>query len=204
MKKLLVVFAAALLILSSCASLDVRRIDAETQTDLSGYWNDTDVRIVCRSLIYSCLGSPRVDQEIREVTKAKGVKTPTVIIGRFGNGSDEHIDTEIITSNMRTAIINSGKLDFVAGGNTRDALRAERQDQLEYASEDTAASLGKEIGADFMLTGSVKTIVERAGNQTVRTYYIFAELTNIETNRIIWSEQNNDIKKVIVRPRNKF
>jgi len=55
-----------------------------------------------------------------------------------------------------------------------------------------------------MLTGSVMTIVDRAENQTVRTYFITAELTNIETNARLWMAQNNEIKKIITRPRNRF
>ena len=189
-----------LLLLSSCVSTPkVSRVDASTQTDLSGYWNDTDVRIVCRTLIDSCLNSARIDQ-IRKDKK----RTPTVIIGRFKNDSNEHIDTEIITINMRNAIINSGKLEFVASGDTRDDVRAERQDQQSNASEATAAGLAKETGADFMLTGSVKTIVDKAGNQTARTYLVTAELTDIETNRIVWSDQNSEIKKVVVQPKNKL
>ena len=200
MKKFLVVLAAVLM-MSACVSTGgVTRINSSTQTDLSGYWNDTDVRIVCRSLIESCLNSGRVDQAI----EARGGRTPAVIIGRFRNDSDEHIDTEIITSIMRTTIINSGKFDFVASGETRNAIRAERDDQLFFASEDTAASLANETGADFMLTGSVKTIVDRKGNQTVRTYFVTAELTNIETNTILWTDQNSEIKKVIVRPRTRL
>ncbi|MDR3148088.1 MAG: penicillin-binding protein activator LpoB, partial [Treponema sp.] len=39
----------------ACVSGSVRRVDADTVTDLSGYWNDTDVRIICDSLIKSCL-----------------------------------------------------------------------------------------------------------------------------------------------------
>jgi uncharacterized protein (TIGR02722 family) len=189
-----------LLLLSSCASTPkVSRIDASTQTDLSGYWNDTDVRIVCRTLIDSCLNSARIDQVRRDKKR-----TPTVIIGRFKNDSSEHIDTEIITINMRNTIINSGTLEFVASGNTRDDIRAERQDQQSNASEATAAGLAKETGADFMLTGSVKTIVDKAGNQTARTYIVTAELTDIETNRIVWSDQNSEIKKVVVQPKHKL
>jgi len=202
MKKITGIVGAVLLLLliSSCASTPkVSRIDASTQTDLSGYWNDTDIRIVCRTLIDSCLNSARIDQVRRDKKR-----TPTVIIGRFRNDSSEHIDTEIITINMRNAIINNGKLEFVTSGDTRDDIRAERQDQQSNASEDTAASLAKEIGADFMLTGSVKTIVDRAGNQTARTYLVTAELTDIETNRIIWSDQNSEIKKIIVQPKNKL
>jgi penicillin-binding protein activator len=190
----------ALILLSSCATTSVKRITSGSQSDLSGYWNAVDVKIVCESLINDCLSSARVNQEI----KARGNKKPVIIVGRFKNASDEHIDTEIISSTMENVIFNSDKLDFVAGGSTRDALRAERQDQLGNASEETAARLGKETGADFMLTGSLRTIVDREGNRSIRTYFVTAELTNLETNVRLWMGQNNSITKVVTRPKNKL
>jgi hypothetical protein len=105
---------------------------------------------------------------------------------------------------METVIFNSGRLDFVAPAGLRQELRAERLDQQRNASEETAARLGREIGADFMLTGSVRTIVDREGNRTVRTYFVTAELTNIETNARVWVGQNNEITKIIRRPRNRL
>jgi penicillin-binding protein activator len=199
MKKIAVVLCVFLL-LSSCETTKVKRVDAGTQKELSGYWNAVDVKIVCESLVNDCLSSARVNQEI----KARGNKKPVVIVGKFKNASDEHIDTEIITSIMENAIFNSGKLDFVAGGDTRANLRTERQDQQGNASDATAAALGKEIGADFMMTGSVRTIVDRDGNRSVRTYFVTAELTNIETNARMWMGQNNSITKEVTRPKNKL
>jgi uncharacterized protein (TIGR02722 family) len=202
MKNCLVVLGVVLLLLSSCASSGggVQRVDSNTQTDLSGYWNDTDVKIVCEALIKDCLSSPRVDQAI----KAMGGKTPIVLVGRFKNESSEHIDTGIITSTMETAIFNSGKMDFVAGGSNRDALRAERQDQQSNASEATAAALANETGANFMLFGSVKTIIDKAGNQTVRTYFVNAEMTNVTTNQRMWMATNSEIKKIVTQAKNKL
>jgi uncharacterized protein (TIGR02722 family) len=195
MKKIAGLFVM-LVFLASCSSAPrVSRVDALTQTDLSGYWNDTDVRIVCESLIKDCLNSPRVAQAIA----AKG--TPVVLVGSFRNEGSEHIDTAIISSTMEVAIFNSGKLDFVAGGSTRLELREERQDQQTNASESTASRLANETGADFLLTGTVRTIIDRAANQTVRTYFVFAEMTDIETNARMWMAQNSEIKKVIVQPR---
>jgi len=199
MKKITVVLCVFLL-LSSCETTKVKRVESGTQRDLSGYWNAIDVKIVCESLINDCLSSARVNQEIR----ARGNKKPVVIVGRFKNASDEHIDTEIISSIMENVIFNSGKLDFVAGGDTRAGLRAERQDLQGNASEATAAALGKELGADFMMTGSVRTIVDRDGNRSVRTYFVTAELTNIETNARMWMGQNNSITKEVTRPKNKL
>jgi len=105
---------------------------------------------------------------------------------------------------METTIFNTGKMDFVAGGSAREALRAERQDQQGNASEETAAALAKETGANFMLLGTVRTIVDRVDNKSVRTYFVSAELTSIETNQRIWMGQNTEIKKEITRPKNKL
>ena len=187
------------------SSPGVKRVDPGSRIDLSGYWNDTDVRIVCEALIKDCLNSQMVDQAIKtKAGKTPGGRKPAVLVGRFKNESDEHIDTAIIASIMEAEIFKSGKLDFVAGGSTRDELRAERQDQQSNASEATASALAKEIGADFMLTGTVRTIIDRADNRTVRTYFVNAEMTNIETNQRMWMRYNSDITKIITRPKVKL
>jgi len=200
MKKTTLLIFVVFLLLSSCATTKVTRVDSGTQIDLSGYWNDKDVKIVCESLINDCLSSPRVNQTI----KAMGKKTPTVIVGNFRNESSEQIDTSIITSIMETTIFNSGKMDFVAGGSVRDDIRAERQDQQSNASAATRAALRNETGADYMLTGTVRSIVDREGNRTVRTYFVTAEMTDIETNMRMWIGQNNDIKKIVTQPKNRL
>ncbi len=184
------------LLVSGCASTpQVTRVSSDTQTDLSGYWNDSDVRIVSESIIKDCLASPRVAQ----FEKDKG-KLPVVIVGTFRNDSDEHIDTSIITKKMEAAIINSGKADFVASKTERSEIRDERQEQQSWSSEDTAKAIANETGADFMLIGSVKTMVDKAGKVSTRTYYVYAELIDVESNKKIWMGSNEEIKKVIKTP----
>ena len=197
---LLLLIVLSIFIGASCSSNPrVTRVDARTQTDLSGYWNDTDVRIVSEALINDALNSPRVTQIINALGR-----TPVVLVGNFRNESSEHINTSIISSMMEAAIFNSGKMDFVAGGAVREAIREERQDQQAQASEETAAALANETGADFMLFGTVRTIVDRSGNQTIRTYFVSAEMTNIETNARMWMGQNDEIKKIITQPRHRL
>jgi TolB-like protein len=104
---------------------------------------------------------------------------------------------------METTIFNTGRLDFVSGGDVREELRAERADQQNHASPATMARIRNETGADYMLTGAVRTIIDRERNQTVRVYYVTAELTDIETGQRIWMAQNNEIKKVVTQPKNR-
>jgi uncharacterized protein (TIGR02722 family) len=202
MKRLIITIIVLALILTmvSCASRPkVSRVEAGTQIDLTGFWNDSDVRIVSESLINDFMNSPRVTQIINEMDR-----TPVVLVGRFRNESSEHIDTNIISTTMETVIFNTGKLDFVAGGSVREELRDERQAQQLYARDDTTTALSGEVGADFMLFGSVRSIVERVGRHSVRTYFVSAEMTNLETNQRMWMATNNEIKKTVVQRRNRL
>lgn len=61
MKNKLIIFAVmASFALFSCSTVKVSRVSSDSTIDLSGYWNDTDVRIVCKELIGKCLSSPRL------------------------------------------------------------------------------------------------------------------------------------------------
>lgn len=194
-----------LLAILACSDLPkVKRVDANTITDLSGNWNDTDVRLVCDSLLKNALASPRIDEYINDFSARNSGARPAIIVGRFRNVTSEHIDTSIVSGIMRSSIINSGKLDFVEGGEAREDMREERQDQQVYASGATTAALANETGANMMLTGTVNSIVDGAGKKMTRTYYVTATITNIETSRILWEGENNSIKKVITRPKTKI
>lgn len=193
------VLIASALLMVSCASTTVKRYSAdENVKDLSGYWNDNDVNQVCTTLIDSCIKSKRV----AEFEKKNG-RAPVVIIGTIKNKSVERIDTSILSKRFQNAIINDGTLEFVADANQREELRAEKYDQAENAYE-TAKSIGNELAADFMLQGSVTTIVDTVDREQVRTYQVDMQLIDLETNKIIWSDQNNDIKKYIKRAAVKF
>ncbi len=198
-KSLILVAFLSVFMLGSCASTKVDRIDADTITDLSGYWNDTDVRLVAQTLIEECVDAPAITNYIVEEGKR-----PVVIVGTFKNQSDEHIDTSILAQKFEAAMINSGKVDFVADASQREELRKERLEQQDWASLETTSRLANETGADFMLVGSVKTIVDSIDNKTTRTYYVTAELINIETNQKKWMGENSEIKKFITKSKSRF
>ncbi|MEE0353171.1 MAG: penicillin-binding protein activator LpoB [Treponema sp.] len=201
MKKFAFLFSAVFsgLMMVSCGSTKVSRVDADEVIDLDGYWNESDVRIVCDSLIEECISSPRI-------AKFEGQQghAPVVIIDSIRNQSSEHIDTSIVEKKFQTAIINSGVMEFVSSSTERQALREEKADQADHSTYDTAKEMDQETGADFMLKGSVKTIVQSAGDKTVRTYYVYAELHDIKTNKIVWMAENDSIKKVIKRQKAKL
>jgi uncharacterized protein (TIGR02722 family) len=196
----------AVMLLAGCATTSVARVDPNSQIDLSGYWNDTDVRMVCTNLINQCLSSPGVTNAIAKWQAAKGTTdNPSVKVGTFRNKSMEHIDTSIITTNMQGAIINSGKLDFVADNADSAELRAEAADQNSgNASDDSAAQLGDETGATYLLQGTVNSIVDKSGKTAVRSYFVDATLTDVQSHKIIWQGTDNSIKKYIKQANARF
>ena len=191
--------ATILVLMTGCKSTRVERVSSDTVVDLSGYWNDTDVRIVAESLIADCVNAPAITNYIRN-----NGTLPVVIVGNFRNDSDEHIDTSILTKKFETALINSGKVDFVASSSERVEIRQEREERQTWASEETAKRLANETGADFMLIGSVKTMVDQMDNTSTRTYWVYAELIDIESNRKLWLGENSEIKKVITRSKTRL
>ena len=196
MKKTIFLLPLALALLLSGCGHSVKRVDADKQMDLSGYWNDTDLRKASEYLIKDCLNIPRLNTYY--MTNGR---LPVIIVGRFRNGSDEHIDTTILSQRLEASILSSGKAEFVVSGDLRDDIRSERMDQQQgYTDEATMARIGRETGADFMMTGSVKTIVDRYDKTATRSYFITAELTDITTNRRLWMGEYNEIKKVIRNP----
>ena len=196
MRKAFFLLSLALVLLFSGCGHSVKRVDADKQMDLSGYWNDTDLRMASEYLIKECLATPRLTTYYTTFGRL-----PVIIVGKFKNNSDEHIDTSILSQRLEASILSSGKAEFVASGDLRDEIRAERLDQQQgYTDDATMARIGREVGADFMMTGSVKTIVDRYDKTSTRSYFITAELTDITTNRRLWIGEYNEIKKVIRRP----
>ena len=61
----LVALATILVLMTGCKSTRVERVSSDTVVDLSGYWNDTDVRIVAESLIADCVNAPAITNYIR-------------------------------------------------------------------------------------------------------------------------------------------
>lgn len=198
-KKIILILASVLVALSVSAKTKVQRVNEKKSLDVDGYWNDTDVKTVCSTLIEDCIESPRVAK-----FEKKNGRVPVVIIGKIKNESSERIDTSIVAKRLQTEILNSGVLEFVASKDERDELRDEKADQADHSSIETAKEIDNEQGADFMLQGSVKTIVQKDGKYTARTYDVTVTLIDIETNRIVWQGQDTSIRKLIKNQKVKF
>jgi len=186
-----IITLSVLLGLSAACSQKVTRIDSNQVTDLSGQWNDTDSRLVSREMIDDVLSRRWIANYQR-----KYQKVPTLIVGSMRNLSHEHINTRTFISDLEKELINSGEVEFVASASERKEIRTERREQDLHASESTRKAMGKESGADFMLQGSINTIVDAIKGEQARFYQVDLTLIDLESNRKVWVGQKK-IKKTI-------
>lgn len=185
----LVVLTIALI--NGCANRKITRVDPNETIDLSGRWNDSDSRLVSEEMIGDVLTSAWLPR----YTKAND-KRPVVVVGLVENKSHEHINSETFIKDIEKAIIRDRNIRLVVAGEKRNELRKERAEQQDYASPETTKKWGKELGADFILQGTINSIVDAYKKQKVVTYQIDLQLTNIETNEVVWMGDKK-IKKQI-------
>lgn len=194
MKNYFQLFAMGMMavVLTGCATSTVDRIPVEEVVDYSGRWNDTDSRTVAQEMIQDALRTPWVT-DFQSVSK----RDPVVIIGPVKNQTEEHINSEVFTKSLEKAFIKSGRVRIVASRSERPVIRQERNEQQEgFTAEETVKKIGRETGADFMLTGSMNTIRDQYKGRYVILYQVNLELIDLENNQKVWMGQS-DLKKIV-------
>ena len=176
----------------------VTRVDTGVVTDLSGRWNDTDSQMVAEAMVKEALANPWLGN----FTKGKN-RQPVVIVGSVLNKSHEHINIQTFVSDLERELTNSQKVTFVAAKGEREEVREERREQAVHAREDTQKAPGKEIGADYMMRGSISTILDEQDGAKAVFYQIDLEMVDMENNVKAWFGQKK-IKKVIEKKRTIF
>ncbi len=194
-----VVVACASLVGLGCGhETRVTRVDAGVVTDLSGRWNDTDSRMVAETMVKESLSYPWLNN----FTQAKN-RQPVVVVGTVLNRSHEHIDVQTFITDLERELTNSQKVTFVAGKGEREEIRTERKEQAMYAREDTQKAPGRETGADYMMKGTIATILDEADGTKAVFYQVDLQMVDLESNAKVWYGQKK-IKKVIEKKRTVF
>lgn len=194
----LITLGIASIMATTGCNTKVKRVAADEVIDLSGRWNDSDSQLVSKEMIADIA----TRSWIEEYT-AKNGKKPVVIVGTIRNKSSEHIETETFTKDLERELINNGRLTFVANQVERGELRQERKEQQTWSREETQKRLAAETGADYMLQGGIKTIIDQEGKRSVKFYQIDMEMIHLESNEKVWMGDKK-IKKYVKKSKMKW
>ena len=153
---------------------------------LDDKFNESDMQQMADTVIKSMVSCAYV---------ANSPKPPVVIVERVANRTEEHIDTVSLTDKVHTALIKSGKVRFV-----NKEERGTLSDEYDYnaagnVSGPTAKKRGHQIGADYILSGSLATNVQQVSNDKFIYYKLTMNLTNLETSTIDCTEDRELRKK---------
>ncbi len=134
----------------------------------------------------------------RDVQGAIG-DPPVVAIWPITNATSEHLDDQMLTllSAIETKLVNSGAVNVVS--RERQAEMAAEAGVQNMAAFDpaTAATLGKQIGAKYYITGKVTSVDERIKRTRRLQYTLFLQVIEVETSMIKFqfeSERSKAIK----------
>lgn len=152
-------------------------------------WSESDAHKVAASMIDKVVNKPWL--ATFEATKKQ---KPIVIVDEIANRTDEHIDTKALTEAMTDELINSGKVRFVNAEKRKQILEEIKYQNSGTTEAKTKKSIGKQIGADFMLSGAISSSVHTQGELKTVTYQTALTLTDLETAEIVWSGKE-EIKK---------
>lgn len=186
--------AASMIVLMSigCSNRKVQRVDPNERIDLSGRWNDTDSKMTASAMIEQILTGPWLSNHLQQNDGEK----PVVVVGLTRNKSHEHITAETFCKDLEKSFITSQRVRLVQGGEMREEVRGERADQQNYSSESTMKKWGLEVGADYMLQGVINSTVDEYKKEKVVEYQIDLQLTDMQTNEVVWIGDKK-IKKYI-------
>ncbi len=168
----------------------VRYGDATAVETVTEDFGSTDLQMIAKKMVDSLLTSPAIRQSHR----------PVLLVSSIKNKTAEHIDTKAITDKIRTTLIQSGKVQFTAA-ETRPEIADELAYQRDsgYVDQATRKEAGRQVGADFLLTGEITSITKERDRLKDVYYKITMNLVNLETGLIDWAEEK-EIRKDRKRP----
>ena len=190
-------FAALLVSMSLVAcgpKLVQERLDPDEDITLNTRWNDVDAHEAAHTMISSCLETPWL---VRYSALNDGQR-PKVIVSRVQNKTDEHIDVETLTNEIRTELIHSGEVRFLDAKMRDDIIREYEYQNSGMVRKDQAKGPGHQLGADFLLAGEISSISSELAGKKLVTYHVDLRLTNLATSEIEWAERHK-IKKLFER-----
>ncbi len=200
MKHSLTALALVSVLAAGCST--VKYDDPDKVETINIDFGSTDLKTLAAAMVDSLVGAPQLayyDHDTKGADKRIIVYTAGV-----NNRTSEHIDTSGITDSIRTSLLKSGRFRLAATDQGQDDLGEQVRFQQGSGRVDPnlAKAFGKQIGADMVLTGNLRSIekskrrnLEDAAKKTDDVWYQFVlELVDIETGEIVWMEEK-DIRK---------
>jgi hypothetical protein len=179
--------AGSLVLTSGCAMFrsSTEDLDPNQPKHMTAKYDYTDLHQLTQSVASELLADPLL---------AKPAEPPLMRLGEFQNRTEQHVDTKALSQGMRTLLLQSGKVQFVAESQRAELLK-EQEYQSKHGEKDTQVRPGQQANPRYMISGSLIEIKMeeprqvRISKKEVRYYTLTVEVTDLQTGRLAWSRQ---------------
>lgn len=194
----LMALAAGFLFLNSCAMfrVKVQEDDVNNMPTLDAKYGAQDLRKLSQDVAMEIAGSEFLKNQ---------PNPPIMIIYGVQPRTTTFVDTQALTDRIRTALIQSGKAQFV-NESRRQELMKEQGYQTQNATDDSRVAIGKQLGAKYMLTGALVEMRKQSGKQVrvskteLMYYQLTIEITDLETGIIAWASTPHEFAREASEP----
>jgi PBP1b-binding outer membrane lipoprotein LpoB len=126
--------------------------------------------------------------------------TPTLVaIWPIQNATTQHIEDQIsaMLSSVETYLVNSGDVQVVSRERQQELVKELRLRQSDIYDPQTAGRLGRQLGAQYFVTGKVTSVDERLKDTRRVQYSLILQIIEVETGLIKFQNEETRSKALI-------
>lgn len=153
---------------------------------LSDHFNENDLQLIAKKMVASLQASPPFGQ-------IRG--RPVIVVGRMRNSTSEHIDMKSLSDKMLVQLQRTGKFAFADKPSREDLAEEYEYQEAGYVDPQSAKGRGQQVGADYVMTGEISSIVQEVGADKLVYYKMTTKLHNLRSGLIEWTDEKEIRKK---------
>ena len=125
-------------------------------------------------------------------------RQPILAIWPIRNATSQHLDDQMLwlLSSIETSLINSGAVAVVDRSRQEELAREIGIQQGSIYDPASAQRLGRQLGAQYFVTGKITSVDERLNKKHRVQYSLFLQIIEIETGVIRFQDQIDRSKQI--------
>lgn len=124
--------------------------------------------------------------------EAENRKAPQVALFPIRNNTSEHISAQLDTllSKFETDLVNETDAKVVSRERQQELIsEIKKTQQSDAYNPNSLARYGKQLGAQYFLTGKIEDVAERVDDERRVQYNLFIQIIDVETGEIKFQKE---------------
>ena len=173
-------------ILTGCAEKKYVRGSEKEGLDrhaMSLKFDKRDINTLYNKTLDSMMNSSVVQQWEQ---KAQSGEAPVVAVFPMRNETSEHIGPQLDTllAKFETDLVNKTPVSVVSHESQQDLIAEIKRQQSDAYNPQRMADYGRQLGAQYFVTGKVRDVAERVEGERRVQYFMFIQVLDVETGAI--------------------